>query len=129
VSRTAYFPSFRFTYDLDEYTCRLHNRYRDLFCATTTFRQPYTFVWKLLESTLNVDRPLFSSLRRAVLDFGSKVESPRLLPFETTAAFFNEHDVLQELDTTYQLISYILRTNLPLLARMALNLVEKGGLL
>jgi len=119
--------------DLGEYSRLLATSYRDLFQAGKEFIQMYGFIWKFLESSWDIRRPLFSSVRRTIADYGvgdisgtkafSHADKIQDLPWLETM------NVLDHVSKVRNLLSVTICADFPILWRISSNLLDFDSLL
>jgi geranylgeranyl reductase family protein len=113
--------------DLTEYSRLLENGYRERFQVGKRFVKTYGFMWKLLENTFDIQRPLFASVRSALMDFGSHNHNRHGLVPPQFNKILGEAGVLEELKQVQDEVGVLIHSEFPLLTKVSSDLVDPTG--
>jgi flavin-dependent dehydrogenase/geranylgeranyl pyrophosphate synthase len=109
--------------DLSAYCRLLESRFDDRFRRGRSLIRRYGFLGRMLESTFDIDHPLFESVRRAVIDYGTAnrqvddIREADLALLGDTGVAANVHKVRHEL-------AAIVQSEFPVLARALADLED-----
>jgi hypothetical protein len=118
---------------LADYSRFLEDRYSDLFRLGKTLVRSYGFLWKLLDGTFELDRPLFAGFRRAMLAYGLD-EAPYAhlaffthhhAPRETARVAEPDLELLAKLRQVRGLITRTIESDFPILSRIVGSLADQ----
>jgi flavin-dependent dehydrogenase/geranylgeranyl pyrophosphate synthase len=112
---------------LADYEHLLEQRFRDRFETGRKAIKTYFFTWKLLESTLEVRRPLFRALRETLLDYGTQEEARSSAAAGGTWSWLEPWTVLPFVQDVEADVASIIRAEYAILAQAAPTLVDPAG--
>lgn len=114
---------------LTGYSRLLEERYRERYRIGKKFVKTYGFMWKLLENTFDIERPLFSSIRQFLIDFGNingNDNHSSLTPAQFKPAL-EELALLDDLRNVEERITSVMNKEFPLLSKVSSNLADANA--
>jgi menaquinone-9 beta-reductase len=113
--------------DLRAYSDLLEHDFRERFRVGTHVLKTYSFMWKVLEKTFDVDNRLFNALRKATIDYGSDTEH-RILPgLLRHHRLLNDLDLLDEFREIITFLEQVLGVENPLISKIARRLIDRDA--
>jgi len=112
---------------LGDYASLLVERFRDRFDVGRKAIKTYLFTWKLLDSTLEVRRPLFRVLRETLLDYGTEDEPPSCIECAQDWSWLTSCGVRRFIQEVEGQVASTIRTEYAILAQAAPKLVDPRG--
>jgi geranylgeranyl reductase family protein len=112
--------------DLRVYSDTLETRFQDRFALRRNQARRFRFVWKLLENTFDIDRPVFQSVRHALVDH--EVTGDRhleSLPSDTR--WLQTTATADEVKGVRRRLAKIVDTDLPCLAEVCTDLEQSAA--
>lgn len=114
--------------DLREYGRLLDTHFGDRFQTGKRYVKIYGLIWKLVDSTFDVESPLFSSLRQAIMG-GGNGDSADLIPIPGLGkmAWLSQMDIGDFLKQVKNQLDIAIDDRFPLLLKTYRNLLDPTG--
>lgn len=112
--------------DLSEYGRLLAEKYRDRFHVGKQFIRKHGFMWKLLTHTQEVRRPLYESLRSAIVDYGVSEKEPAAVLAKEFLPWLSQA-VLDDVQAVDDRLAAVVTSGFPLLGKVSVNLLDATG--
>lgn len=110
--------------DLTEYNGLLEEHYRDLFRAGRKALKTYSFMWKVLNITFEIQRPLFDNLRHVMIDYEIGEDPYADFGSIRAAPWLKDMNILAALGEVRELLSSTIRADFPLLWEVCSKLLD-----
>lgn len=109
--------------DLREYGALLDERYGDRFKLGQGLVKTYGFMWKLLDSTVDIPRPLFSCIRESIMNYGVASSTVDLAPLELDG-HFDELGIMDDIQAVRHELRTATISGFPLLGQVTSRVAD-----